>query len=96
MNRSARRALKRDAPAMAERLANCCLDFEGCALVKVADLRAIVAFCRAFSRMIKIGARVVRHARTITFQLAEVADTGSMVRANLAAIHRLRAPPLSA
>ena len=45
-------------------------------------------------KLIKIGARVVRHARAITFQLAEVAVTGPMVRAVLAAIHRLRAPPL--
>lgn len=44
-------------------------------------------------KLIKIGARVVRHARTITFQLAEVAVTGPMFRAILAAIHRLRAPP---
>ena len=43
-------------------------------------------------KLIKIGARVVRHARAITFQLAEVAVTGSMVRAILAAIQRLRAP----
>ena len=47
-------------------------------------------------KMIKIGARVVRHARAITFQLAEVAVTGPMVRAILAAIRRLRAPPLCA
>ena len=47
-------------------------------------------------KLIKIGARVVRHARAITFQLAEVAVTGAMVRAILAAIHRLRAPPLCA
>ena len=47
-------------------------------------------------KLIKIGARVVRHARTITFQLAEVAVTGTMVRAILAAIRRLRAPPLCA
>ena len=44
-------------------------------------------------KLIKIGARVVRHARAITFQLAEVAVTGPMVRAILTAIHRLRAPP---
>ena len=44
-------------------------------------------------KLIKIGARVVRHARAITFQLAEVAITGPMIRAILAAIHRLRAPP---
>ncbi len=43
-------------------------------------------------KLIKIGARVVRHARAITFQLAEVAVTGPMARAILAAICRLRAP----
>ncbi|MFN3276336.1 MAG: transposase [Paracoccus sp. (in: a-proteobacteria)] len=42
-------------------------------------------------KLIKIGASVVRHARAITFQLAEVAVTGAMVRAILAAIRRLRA-----
>ena len=47
-------------------------------------------------KLIKIGARVVRHARAITFQLAEVAVTGAMVRAILAAIRRLRTPPLCA
>jgi hypothetical protein len=47
-------------------------------------------------KVIKIGARVVRHARAVTFQLAEVAVTGAMVRAILAAIQRLRAPPLCA
>jgi hypothetical protein len=44
-------------------------------------------------KLIKIGARVVCNARAITFQLAEVAVTGQMVRAILAAIRRLRAPP---
>ena len=44
-------------------------------------------------KLIKIGARVVRHARAITFQLAEVAVTGPMMPAILAAIRRLRAPP---
>jgi hypothetical protein len=44
-------------------------------------------------KLIKIGARVVRHARAITFQLAEVAVTRAMVRAILASIRRLRAPP---
>jgi hypothetical protein len=47
-------------------------------------------------KLIKIGARVVHHARAITFQLAEVAVTGPMVRAILAAIRQLRAPPLCA
>ena len=45
------------------------------------------------TRRIKIGASVERHARAITFQLAEVAVSGTMVRAILAAIRRLRAPP---
>ena len=45
-------------------------------------------------KLIKIGARVVRDAHAITFQLAEVAVTGPMVRAILAALRRLRAPPL--
>jgi regulation of enolase protein 1 (concanavalin A-like superfamily) len=44
-------------------------------------------------KLIKIGARVVRHARAITFQLAEVAVTGPMVRTILAAIRQLQAPP---
>ena len=44
-------------------------------------------------KLIKMGARVVRHARAITFQLAEVAVTGPMVGAILAAIRRLRTPP---
>jgi len=44
-------------------------------------------------KLIKMGARVVRHARAITFQLAEVAVIGPMVRAILTAIHHLRAPP---
>jgi hypothetical protein len=40
-------------------------------------------------KLIKIGTSVVRHARGITFQLAEVAVTSPMARA----IRRLRAPP---
>ncbi len=44
-------------------------------------------------KLIKIGARIVRHARVITSQLVEVAVTGPMVCAILAAIPRLRAPP---
>ena len=47
-------------------------------------------------KLIKIGARVVRRARAITFQLAERAVTGPMVRAILVAIRRFRAPPLCA
>lgn len=45
------------------------------------------------TKLIKIDARVVRHARAITFQLAEVAVAGAMARAILAETDRLRAPP---
>jgi hypothetical protein len=45
-------------------------------------------------RAIKIGARVVRHARASTFQLAEAAGSGTLFSRILAAIHRLRAPPV--
>ena len=47
------------------------------------------------TRLIKIGARVVRHARAITFQLAEVAVSGDLFRRILTAIHGLRGPPAS-
>jgi hypothetical protein len=47
-------------------------------------------------KRIKIGARVACHARTVTFQLAEVAITVSLVRAIFAPIRRLAAPPLCA
>ncbi len=46
------------------------------------------------TRLIKTGARVVRHARAITFQLAGVAVSGNLFNRVLAAIQRLRAPPV--
>jgi hypothetical protein len=45
------------------------------------------------TRLIKIGARVVRHARTITFQLAEVAITRDLFQQILTAINGLRPSP---
>ena len=45
------------------------------------------------SRLIKIGARVVSHARKITFQLAEVAVSGYVFGQILAAIRALKPPP---
>ena len=45
-------------------------------------------------RLIKIGARVVRHARAITLQLAEGAVYGALFTGILTAIHRLRVPPV--
>ena len=44
-------------------------------------------------KLIKIGARLVRHARAFTFQLVEVAVTGSMINSILEAIDSLRPPP---
>jgi hypothetical protein len=45
------------------------------------------------TRLIKIGARVVRHARAITIQLAEVAIPRDLFHRILDAIHRLRPSP---
>jgi hypothetical protein len=44
------------------------------------------------TQLIKIGARVVRHARAITFQLAEVAVSGDLLNPILAAIPAAFAP----
>ena len=46
------------------------------------------------TRLIKIGARVVRHARAITFKFAEVSVSGNLFTRILAAIHRLHTPPV--
>src|SRR5919205_963097 len=46
-------------------------------------------------RLVKIGARIVRHARSVTFQMAEVAVSRSLFRQILAAIAALRPPPLA-
>ncbi|MCH2166038.1 MAG: IS1380 family transposase [Marinovum sp.] len=45
------------------------------------------------SRLIKIGARVVRHARKITFQLAEVAVSGPLFGQIITAIRNIKPPP---
>jgi hypothetical protein len=47
-------------------------------------------------KLIKIGAKVVRHGRYVTFQLAEVAVPRQMFAEILSLIARLRAPPASA
>ena len=44
-------------------------------------------------RLVKIGARVVRHARSVTFQMAEVVVSRSLFRQILAAIAALRPSP---
>ncbi len=47
-------------------------------------------------KLVKIGAKVVRHGRYITFQTAEVAVSARMFGQILARIARLRAPPVPA
>jgi hypothetical protein len=44
-------------------------------------------------KLIKIGAKVVRHGRYVTFQMAEVAVSRQMFADILMLIARLRAPP---
>lgn len=64
--------------------------------LKRADLPAEIADWSLTSiptRLIKIGARVLRHARKITFQLAEVAVPGRIFGQILAAIRALKPPP---
>ena len=47
-------------------------------------------------KLIKIGAKVVRHGRYVTFQMAEVAVSHQMFNEILSQIARLRAPPAPA
>jgi hypothetical protein len=44
-------------------------------------------------KLIKIGAKVVRHGRYVIFQMAEVAVSRQMFAEFLMLIARLRAPP---
>jgi hypothetical protein len=46
-----------------------------------------------FPRLIKIGAKVVRHAKYVTFQLAEVAVPRELFAAILDRIQRIGVPP---
>jgi len=45
-------------------------------------------------KLIKIGAKVVKHARYVTFQMAEVLVSKSMFYEILAKIHRLKSVPI--
>jgi hypothetical protein len=47
-------------------------------------------------KLIKIGAKVLRHGRYVTFQLAEVAVPRQMFADILSLIARLRTPPVPA
>ena len=46
-------------------------------------------------RLVKIGARIVRHGRYVVFQLAEVAVPRMLFAAILRQINRLRGPPVA-
>jgi hypothetical protein len=46
-------------------------------------------------KLVKIGARIVRHGRYVVFQLAEVAVPRSLFAAILRRIDRLRGPPVA-
>jgi hypothetical protein len=54
---------------------------------------ADVALTTLREKLIKIGAKVVRHAKAVTFQLAEVAVPRALFAAILGQIGRLRAAP---
>jgi hypothetical protein len=60
-------------------------------LPKSADLWALTTLCE---KLMKIGAKVVRHGRYITFQLAEVAVSMLLFADILGQIDRLRPIPL--
>jgi hypothetical protein len=47
-------------------------------------------------KLVKIGARIVRHGRYVVFQLAEVAVPCALFAAILRRIDRLRGPPVAA
>ncbi len=47
-------------------------------------------------KLVKIGAKMVRHGLYVTFQMAEIAVSGRMFGQILARIVRLRAPPVPA
>ncbi len=47
-------------------------------------------------KLVKIGAKMVRHGRYVTFQMAEVAVSARMFGQILARIARLHAPPAPA
>jgi hypothetical protein len=46
-------------------------------------------------RLVKIGARIVRHGRYVVFQLAEVTVPRALFAAILRRIERLRGPPVA-
>ena len=50
---------------------------------------------RLREKLVKIGAKVVRHARQVVFQMAEVAVPRELFRTILQTINRLRLPTVA-
>jgi hypothetical protein len=63
------------------------------AMPKTVERWSMTSLCE---KLIKIGAKVVRHGRYVTFQLAEVAVPRRLFAEILSLIARLRAPPVLA
>ena len=54
--------------------------------------QSLTTFCE---KLVKIGARIVRHGRYVVFQLAEVAVPRALFAEILRRIDRLRGPPMA-
>jgi hypothetical protein len=61
-------------------------------LLAYRELDAALGLTDLREKLIKIGAKVVRHARQVVFQMAEVAVPRELFRAILEGIGRLRVP----
>ncbi|MBJ2153868.1 hypothetical protein [Paracoccus sp. IB05] len=59
MNRNQRRAMKRTAATAAALLARCCFDYDGKAMLPVADPVAIAVLEKAFTRMMQAGGELM-------------------------------------
>ena len=57
------------------------------------DLRAVAVLTTLREKLIKIGAKVVRHSKYVTFQMAEVAVPRELFAAILERIQRFGVPP---
>ena len=66
------------------------------ALARLADEVAQWSLTTLREKLVKIGARIVRHGRYVVFQLAEVAVPRALFAAILRRIDRLRGPPMAA
>jgi hypothetical protein len=60
------------------------------------DERAQWSLTTLREKLVKIGARVVRHGRYLVFQLAEVAVPRALFATVLCRINQLRGPPVAA